>query len=87
MAQHVGRQIAAARRHAGLTQAELGERMGITQATISEMENTSPVYRGQGDSRQVVGYLEIFPSSFGWVSIPGSGPAASRYCLARETGK
>jgi transcriptional regulator with XRE-family HTH domain len=64
VAQHVGRQIAAARRRAGLTQAELGERMGITQATISEMENTSSV---------LTDTLDRVASALGVQFIVGSG--------------
>ncbi|MFL5796613.1 MAG: helix-turn-helix transcriptional regulator [Actinomycetota bacterium] len=38
-AERIGRQVAQARRDAGLTQAELAERMGTTQSAVSRLES------------------------------------------------
>jgi HTH-type transcriptional regulator/antitoxin HipB len=41
-AKQLGAIIRRARRNAGLTQAELGKRIGLRQATISKLENGEP---------------------------------------------
>ena len=41
-AKQIGAIIRRARRHAGLTQAELGKRIGLRQATISKLEKGEP---------------------------------------------
>lgn len=44
-AKQIGAIIRRARRHAGLTQTELGKRIGLRQATISKLEAGEPATR------------------------------------------
>ena len=44
-AKHIGAIIRRARRNAGLTQTELGKRIGLRQATVSKLEAGQPATR------------------------------------------
>ena len=50
-----GRSVQALRRHLGLTQRELSERMGTRQQTISEWE--TGIYRPRGTSATLLSFI------------------------------